>query len=987
MRRNKQQKNQSDLSQIRPELAGQKEKDRALKTISVQSTMPERICPVWRQDQEPEVPRIHSREEFQDYFLPAALEDLDKITSANTDGVKVRSGKRIRIESGPTCFYSFTACSSFRFTTGHKVSLIVKKQAYSCQVVETEGMTVVVKIGRDLGARVSMAVITEESLSGLLSVIDWMKRGMPGKNPRLLDQLIQAPTRTDLICDEFQTSQQTAVEKTLRQPVCFIWGPPGTGKTTTIAKIANALIQDGRRVLLLSMANVAVDEAVLKLKDQAHQHPGTILRYGYPRDPLILEDPDLYSTRRAHHQNAEIVKRIDELVEELSSPLDSEERESIRDELTFLRRRLEIAELKLINEARFIASTIALQQTKLELFHTSFDTVIVDEASMLDVPTILQAASRATKSFVCLGDFRQLSPITFSRKGLLNIDLFQYCQIAEAVLKQKGHVWLTMLNEQYRMPPFLSDLLSCSVYNSLLHTAPLRLAQSDQGEKTIQDQDERPEFSPDDQREQDCLPAWTRFESVPLLFLDLSGLGNFQQPGLSGSRMNLLSAMTTVTLAAYFAFKGTVGIITPYARQAMLIQNLLDQTGLNELSIWNDSEHPSNENVLNSRRIKASTVHQFQGSERDYILFDTVESYGRNRPGVMVTTMHNNESTRLINVAISRARRQFILISNQEYLHTSKLDNNLLKTIYNLDGCDQQAGNGQLLHLCGKEVLNVLDFAQKNLEQRQSLWKEFSGTSFPTFPWSYRQADNSEALFVEYLKSISRAHKEIRIDIPTWNFSKDHGERLTYLLGSVARHCRLVIRCNDKAELPESLRQYSAADYVLESATLIDRNECWINQPLVGCAKFYEEKLPERKERIFPVFYIQNGETALEIEQYLEMLNVYDREVSDDLSLTASRQSASFSGYISAQARCSCGGTVRYLYSKKFNRPFLTCDSCKKYYLVTVEMAEGYLNRNPRQPVTCPRCGGRLYAVSRGGGGIFFRCANDPHHTYSLHKI
>lgn len=230
MRRNKEQKNQSDLSQIRPELAGQKEKGRALKTISVQSMMPGRICPVWRQDQEPEVPRIHSREEFQDYFLPAALKDLDTITSANTDGVKVRSGKRIRIESGPTCFYSFTACSSFRFTTGHKVSLIVKKQAYSCQVVETEGMTVVVKIGRDLGARVSMAVITEESLSGLLSVIDWMKRGMPGKNPRLLDQLIQAPTRTDLICDELQTSQQTAVEKTLRQPVCFIWGAAWNGQ-------------------------------------------------------------------------------------------------------------------------------------------------------------------------------------------------------------------------------------------------------------------------------------------------------------------------------------------------------------------------------------------------------------------------------------------------------------------------------------------------------------------------------------------------------------------------------------------------------------------------------------------------------------------------------------------------------------------------------------------------------------------------------------
>lgn len=987
MTKNKQKKNQTDRSSLRQERTALKEKSGASKTISVQSSMSEWICPVWRQDQEPEVPDIHSWQEFQDEFLPAALADLDKIMSGNTDGVKVRAGKRIRIESGSTCYYSFTACSTFRFTAGNKVSLILKGQTYSCQVVETEGMTVVIKIGRDLGLQINMAVISEESLYGLLSVIDWMKRGMPAKNPELLDQLIQAPTSSDLICEELQTSQQTAIEKTLSQPICFIWGPPGTGKTTTIAKIASALIQEGRRVLLLSMANVAVDEAILKLKDQAHQHPGTILRYGYPRDPLILEDPDLYSTKRMKEQNPDIVKRIDWLVEELSSPLDNEERESIRDELTFLRRRLEIAESKLINEAKFVASTIALQQTKLELFHRPFDTVIVDEASMLDVPTILQAGSRATKSFVCLGDFRQLSPITFSRKGLLNIDLFQYCQIADAVLKQKGHVWLTMLNEQYRMPPFLSELLSCSVYNSLLKTAPLRLAQSGQEEKKIQNQDERSESSPADEKEQEILPAWTRFESVPFLFLDLAGLGNFQQPGLSGSRINLLSAMMTVTIAAYCAFKGTVGIITPYARQAMLIQNLLDQTGLNELSIWNDSEHQSNENVLNSRRIKASTVHQFQGSERDYILFDTVESYGKNYPGGMVTTMCNNESTRLINVAISRARKQFILISNQEYIHTKRLNNNLLKTIYDLDRCDQQADDGQYLHLCQKEMLNVLDFVQKKLEHPQDLWKATPEASFPSFPWSYRPADNSEALFVEYLKSISRARREIRIDIPNWNFSKDHGERLTYLLGSAARRCRLIIRCSDKAELPESLRRYSTSCYILESATLIDRNECWINQPSVGCAKFYEEKLPERTERIFPVFYTSNRETALEIEQYLEMLNVDDREVSEDLSLAASRQSASFAGYISAQARCSCGRAVRFLYSKKFNKPFLACDACKKYYPVTVQMAEGYLNRDPRKPVTCPKCGGRLYAVGREGGRVFFRCANDPHHTFSLHKI
>ena len=46
------------------------------------------------------------------------------------------------------------------------------------------------------------------------------------------------------------------------QPITFVWGPPGTGKTQTLAKIALKHIENEEKVLMLSYSNVSVDGAV-----------------------------------------------------------------------------------------------------------------------------------------------------------------------------------------------------------------------------------------------------------------------------------------------------------------------------------------------------------------------------------------------------------------------------------------------------------------------------------------------------------------------------------------------------------------------------------------------------------------------------------------------------------------------------------------------------------------------------------------------------
>ncbi len=51
--------------------------------------------------------------------------------------------------------------------------------------------------------------------------------------------------------------------------------------------------------------------------------------------------------------------------------------------------------------------------------------------------------------------------------------------------------------------------------------------------------------------------------------------------------------------------------------------------------------------------VLAATVHKFQGSERDMMIFDTVDSYPQERPGVL---FFDHKNHRLVNVAVTRAR-------------------------------------------------------------------------------------------------------------------------------------------------------------------------------------------------------------------------------------------------------------------------------------------------------------------------------------------
>ncbi|MEG4460483.1 MULTISPECIES: AAA domain-containing protein [unclassified Microcoleus] len=77
-------------------------------------------------------------------------------------------------------------------------------------------------------------------------------------------------SKTDLLLSEANETQIAAVEAVLAaEDLILIQGPPGTGKTTVIAEICYQVARRGGRTLVVSQANLAVDNALSRL---AH-HP------------------------------------------------------------------------------------------------------------------------------------------------------------------------------------------------------------------------------------------------------------------------------------------------------------------------------------------------------------------------------------------------------------------------------------------------------------------------------------------------------------------------------------------------------------------------------------------------------------------------------------------------------------------------------------------------------------------------------------------
>ena len=776
----------------------------------------------------------------------------------------------------------------------------------------------------------TITIITSENLGMYVDVIKFSAEPwqlLEELNDRIQDKKFRENTIVnELVCNGFDNidgksevikGQQNALELAVTQPITFIWGPPGTGKTETLSRIATHHIRLGHRVLMVSYSNVSVDGATLRTaKICNNMREGTIVRYGYPKDKTLLNHETLTSFNLAIKTEPQLLKLKNELINELKKINPRTVRAvEIKQELSRLKTKLKSKEIEIVDRAKFVATTISKAVVDKHIYESDFDVVIFDEASMAYIPQILFAASLVKKNFICLGDFCQLPPIVQGGKqSFLNNDIFEFCGITTAVEEGDSHKWLCLLDMQYRMHPEIASYISENMYQSLLKSHELL------------------------NKKCDGIVNATPARSAPMGLIDLSGLMSVCIKTSDSSRINVLSALLSCGLAMNSNDSHNVGIITPYNAQSRLISSIIRDLGMPQ------------------DKIIVATVHQFQGSEKDIIIYDAVDCYRMQFPGNLLINKEKNYANRLFNVAMTRAKGKFLVVANASFMEDKGVSQDILfgKLLYKLKQASRFAIARDVIIECnGKK--NLIEF-----------FEEY----------------NSDKLF---LRDIESAKKEVRIDIPNRIEMTDNEakEFKSVLEGLMKRNVQVYIRSENRALLPVELQDIvEEKGFVTNPIVIIDKKIVWYGKP--NSRDNFKLKEGQQLKTLYrPVIRLVGSNTAKSLISFLDMGKTSAVKKLPNVSATNN-----FSTYISGKILCKKCGRKMELHKNK-GKFFIACTgypNCKNTELVTVDDVDEYLYKHKKGMLRCEKDGTSLEA-KLGSYGVYASCCGITKHYYKLDEI
>lgn len=385
---------------------------------------------------------------------------------------------------------------------------------------------------------------------------------------------------------------------------------------------------------------------------------------------------------------------------------------------------VELSELgaRILKDCRVLATTAYQAYLRNEEPRT-FDIVVIDEASMLMTPTSYFVSGLAKRSVCVAGDFRQLAPIVQAtgslREEWLRKDVFTAAGIRDAVDRGQRLPWLVELHNQYRMVEPICELVNEKFYGGRLVTKRVSGSVAD------------------------TFP----FGNSPLLYVDTSKWAPWAAfRANTRSRYNVLHALLVSGIVKRMAEEGYllpseandwVGIVSPYAAQARLIDALLQEklgkergTGL------------------------AATVHRFQGNEKATMILDLTDSTGVPLGGFLKATRIEEEGARLLNVAQSRAKDHVLLVGNFNYLLSKASRNSLVEQMI-----DRFTRNGMLINTEEFPEISVVDLSAAlarlhtplDLPDGQSRMLFNESDFYSAFRSDIEQARNSIVIYAPFM--------------------------------------------------------------------------------------------------------------------------------------------------------------------------------------------------------------------------------------------
>ncbi|MGE7023359.1 DEAD/DEAH box helicase [Solibacillus cecembensis] len=251
------------------------------------------------------------------------------------------------------------------------------------------------------------------------------------KNPIFLMKALQKAFRSLPLEEDFDMKQN------LSSDIEFVFGPPGTGKTTYLAKdlILPLIQKESPKILVLTPTNKAADVLVRRLMDidEQQNYKQWLVRFGATNDPIIERNGVFYD------------KTVD---------------------IEAFTKNVTVTTIARFPYDHFISD----DGTLVRLSEVDWDYIMMDEASMIPLADIMYPLyKKKPKKFIIAGDPFQIEPIT-------TVDLWKNENIYTTVQLKSfenpvtvPHAYkVILLTTQYRSVPEIGSLFSQFAYDSAL---------------------------------------------------------------------------------------------------------------------------------------------------------------------------------------------------------------------------------------------------------------------------------------------------------------------------------------------------------------------------------------------------------------------------------------------------------------------------------------------------------------------------------------
>lgn len=215
--------------------------------------------------------------------------------------IELRGGERVGEAEG-SWLYRFVLAEDLNLRDDTPVRVTAGQEDVAGFLVSFRDGVLLVALEKDLGPRVGAARLVANVsflVERLKERLEKVRGGEAQFNRAAADRVLglvppstaDADPHPSVNGDGMANADQIrAVRRSLGSDTTFVWGPPGTGKTTTLARIVEAHYRAGRSVLLVSNTNIAVDTALERvaerLKGEPDFHQGLVIRQG----PVVKEE-------------------------------------------------------------------------------------------------------------------------------------------------------------------------------------------------------------------------------------------------------------------------------------------------------------------------------------------------------------------------------------------------------------------------------------------------------------------------------------------------------------------------------------------------------------------------------------------------------------------------------------------------------------------------------------------------------------------------